>query len=200
MTNRREFLQIGLAAAALPIAQGLLYAEPVAAEVTGVPQSVPLYKAIFDSRYAEGRMFGDQAQRRGVSVLGFQGDVTNFWFNDLDLRWRNGREAIAGFTAHAALFVLERLAWDRGLKVVFRAEHHSLPGSIEHRLTCREPLTSLARPLANAGERWSQVMANIVTRCPVGAAESVAHQLVTPGDHRLPEDEPFFSWVIAPRA
>jgi hypothetical protein len=37
--------------------------------------------------------------------------------------WTKQPVAIAGLTAHGPLFCLERLAWDHGMRVVFRAEH-----------------------------------------------------------------------------
>jgi hypothetical protein len=78
---------------------------------------------LFDNRFAAARSFGRAAAWRGESVHGFDGDITNVWFHDLDPRWRKSPAAIAGFTAHGALFCLEQLAWDVRMRVVYRAEH-----------------------------------------------------------------------------
>jgi hypothetical protein len=203
MTSRREFLQIGFAATALPMA-GSLLANPVSPAPTvgpALPLALPLYRVLFDERYALGTAFGAEAARAGASVAGFaRGDITDFWFRDLDVRWRQSPVAIAGFTRHGPLFVLERCAWDRGLKVVFRGEHRPLPdGSTEHHLSGSDFSLYQAAALAGAGQEWSRLMAGIVTQCGAGCTTG-QRELITRSGHRLPDDEPFYSWVIAPRA
>ena len=64
MTNRREFLQAGVAATALPLATGMLQTAS-AAPVESAPR-VRIHKAIFDERYPEGRAFGDQVARNEI--------------------------------------------------------------------------------------------------------------------------------------
>lgn len=200
MTNRREFLQIGFAATTLPIA-GPLLADPAGPTAMGTAPPVALYKVLFDERFALGHAFGAEAARAGQSVHGFgNGDITDFWFRELEARWRQAPQAIAGFTRHGPLFVLERFGWDRGLKVVFRAEHRPLEGGlIEHRLSGAEFSLYQAAALPTAGQEWSRTMASIVTRCAAGCATG-NQTLITRTAHRLPDDEPFYSWVIAPRA
>ena len=55
------------------------------------------------------------------------GDMTRFWYDDLYHRWRQAPVAIAGLTAHGALFCLERLAWEKRMRVVYRREHSPEP-------------------------------------------------------------------------
>jgi len=50
------------------------------------------------------------------------GDVTRLWTGLLDARWRKPGFILAGRTGADILFVLERLAWDRGRRVVHRRE------------------------------------------------------------------------------
>lgn len=88
--------------------------------VTGRLRS--LYRVVADVRFAESAAFGLEAERHGVPVVRITGDITEFWFNDLSLRWKDDAIAIAGMTAHGPLFCLERFAWDYGLRVVERAE------------------------------------------------------------------------------
>ena len=113
MTNRREFMKVaGLAAAA-----------PVSA-VAAVPSGPPtVRRAVYDDRFAAARAFGADAERRGWAVRSIQGDVTDLWFGELDQLWRREPVAIAGLTRDNSLFVLERLAWDHGLRVVSRRDH-----------------------------------------------------------------------------
>lgn len=201
MTNRRQFLQIGLAATALPLAGGLLAPTSGAAVVATAP-AIPLYKILFDAEFAQGRRFGEAAARLGFPFHAMaRGDVTDFWFHDLDLAWRNAPHAIAGFTRQGPLFVLERLAWDRGMRVVLRAEHRPAgDGAIEHVLTGPGASLSHAAALVPAGDEWMSVMAGVVTQCAAGCSETTTQTVVTRTGQQLPDNEPFYSWVIAPRA
>ena len=121
MINRRQVLQSGLAATSIQLVAGLSLAplQPAQAKALEHPG---LYRVVFDQRFAPSREFGREAQWRGQSVQGFSGDITNIWFHDLHPRWQQGPAAIAGLTAHGALFCLERLAWDVGMRVTHRAE------------------------------------------------------------------------------
>jgi hypothetical protein len=115
MTNRREFLKAGLVASALPAVAG--------AELAGVlaGPAVPLYKVLYDTRFAASAAFARRAEARGIAVYAMAGDMTRFWYDDLYHRWRQGPAAIAGLTAHGPLFCLERLAWEQRMRVVYRS-------------------------------------------------------------------------------
>jgi len=104
MISRREVLQGGVLIASVPLIPTAL-ADP------------SLYRVLFDQRFAASREFGAHAQWQGHTVRGFNGDITNVWFEELRPKWRQGPAAIAGLTAHGALFCLERLAWDAGMRV-----------------------------------------------------------------------------------
>src|SRR5690349_11244800 len=121
MMNRRQVLQSGLAATSLPLVAGISLA-PLATAQARALEHPALYKVLFDQRFAASRAFGREALWRGQSVQGFNGDITQVWYHDLHPRWQKGAAAIAGLTAHGALFCLERLAWDVGMRVTHRVE------------------------------------------------------------------------------
>jgi hypothetical protein len=84
---------------------------------------VPFYKVIVDERFPSSAAYGEEWRARGAAVHAIRGDITDLWFHDLDLRWKQqGPVAIAGLTAHGPLFCLERLAWDHAMRVVSRVE------------------------------------------------------------------------------
>ena len=120
MTSRREVLKVGLAASAmLPLgARARSFAVGAAP-----PEAVTLYKVLYDTRFAASVAFARRAAASGVAVHAMAGDMTRFWYDDLYHRWRQGPAAIAGLTAHGALFCLERLAWEQRMRVVSRREH-----------------------------------------------------------------------------
>lgn len=73
---------------------------------------------VVDSRFSQPDIV-DRFDRR---VHLFEGDVTKVWFEVLDPRWREPGFVLGGITGQDALFVLERLAWDRGRRVTDRRE------------------------------------------------------------------------------
>jgi len=192
MTSRREFLQMGVAASALPWA----------ASETGIGRdafadSVPIYKVVYDTRFAAGVEFARCASARGLSAHAIDGDMTRFWYDDLYHRWRQSPAAIAGLTAYGALFCLEQLAWDQRMRVVFRAEHSVTDaGCVAHRFEGPAVLLPAAAEAAS-GPDWPAAMADVITQCPRGRPERAIARVVTPASTSA-STEPLFSWVIAP--
>ena len=196
MTSRREFVQAGLAVAALPVAAQAAFAM--------APASVPLvslYRVLYDTRFPACIAFARRAAARGLAVHAMAGDMTRFWYDDLYYRWRQEPVAIAGLTAEGALFCLERLAWDQRMRVVYRGEHSPLAdGSVAHRFEGPEALLPAAADAAAADAGWAHAMADIVAKCPRGRAPSSTLQAVTLQAATATPSEALFSWVIAPVA
>lgn len=195
MTSRREFLQVGLVAAALPMA---VQAEEVAA--ADPEPTVPLYKVLYDTRLPASVAFARRASARGLVVHAMGGDMTRFWYDDLYHRWQAGPAAIAGLTAYGALFCLERLAWDQRMRVVFRGEHAlASAGCVAHRFEGPAPLLPSATR-ATTEASWAAALADVVAECPRGGAVPQAANALTVSAGTLPASETLFSWVIAPVA
>ena len=194
MTSRREFLKAGLTASALlPVG--------ARAEFAGVETpaaAVSMYKVLYDTRFAASVAFARRAAARGVAVHAMTGDMTRFWYDDLYHRWRQEPVAIAGLTAHGALFCLERLAWEQRMRVVYRGEHAAAAGGcIAHRFEGPAQLASAAAD-ATTGVAWATALADVVAECPRGRAHSgTARSLTARADATAPS-EPLLSWVIAP--
>ena len=125
MTSRREFLKAGLTASALlPVGARANFAIVEGASVA----TVPFYKVLYDTRFPASVAFARRAAARGFALHAIAGDMTRFWYDDLYHRWREAPTAIAGLTAHGALFCLERLAWEHRMRVVYRREQ---PGAVQ---------------------------------------------------------------------
>ena len=112
MTNRRDFLRTTAAVSAL----GIPTLMPRRADaISARAPAVQLHLAIFDGRYAEGHVYGQAVAEQGVSARSLDaGDVTSL-YRELDLLWRERPVAVAGLTQWGPLFVLERLASERGV-------------------------------------------------------------------------------------
>jgi len=195
MVNRREILQGGIAVTALPIVSNVAWG--AARQPEG---SLPLYKVIYDERFAESRRFGDEARRLGAPIHAIQGDITSLWYDDLYVRWRNGAAAIAGLTAHGALFCLERLAWDAGMRVVFRADHKpTADGSFQHSLQGPAAMVSAGTELRDAGTDWSCRVAGVVLGCPAEVSKKKQRVVFAQASAAVSEEgQALISWVIAP--
>jgi hypothetical protein len=196
MKSRREFLQIGAGSLTLPIAARGAF---TSSAVIGKTETTPLYKVVFDERFAASMAFSREVSELEALIHGIKGDMTDLWFHDLYGRWKQGPAAIAGLTAHGPLFCLERLAWDQGgMRVVFRGEHKFLPdGQLEHSLKGPKSMVRLAAGLEAGGE-WTRLMANVVTNCPADRAEIIQATIVAPATGHTNHSEDLISWVIAP--
>jgi hypothetical protein len=198
MASRREFLQIGVAALALPISARAGLAPTILGQANESTPT-PLYKVIFDERFASSRAFAGEVKRLGASVYGIKGDITDLWFNDLDARWKKEPIGIAGLTEHGPLFCLERLAWDHGMRVVYRADHtYRADGYMEHELSGSERMLREAVNISSSGPDWSRRTAGLLTRCPANKAQASKMTVVTPAVKQADDPEHLVSWVIAP--
>lgn len=195
MTSRREFLQIGITASAWPLASSAVRA--AGAEPRGI-ERLPIYKIIYDERFAESIMFADRAAALGLRVHAIDGDMTRFWYDDLYHRWKQGPAAIAGLTAYGPMFCFEQLAQDQRMRIVFRAAHELGPvGRVQHEI---EPLATLqqARALNGRPDDWPTRVADIVAHFPAGGAKKAR---TVPVSHARPgaaDAQSLYSWVIAP--
>jgi len=112
MINRRDLLKWSAVA---PVLLG-----GSAASFRKLPEGVDAL--VLDTRHV----------RRGLAgpmVHAFDGDVTQLWFETLDPLWRRPGFVLGGITGADALFVLKRLAWDRGRRVVSRSQLPARHGS-----------------------------------------------------------------------
>jgi hypothetical protein len=192
LTSRREFLQAGLIAAALPVAARADVMMPATS-----PPAVALYKVLYDTRFPASVEFAGRAAAQGLAVHAMAGDMTRFWYDDLYHRWRQGPAAIAGLTAHGALFCLERLAWDQRMRVVYRGEHAvAASGCVAHRFEGASELASAAADAA-AGPGWAGQLADVIAECRRGGSAAGMARASTVSAAASSSDA-LFSWVIAP--
>jgi hypothetical protein len=75
---------------------------------------------VFDRRFADARVAAVRSAADGIPTAGFAGDLTQLWYDRLDLQWRHAPMTLAGVTTAGGLFVLATLAADRGMRVVER--------------------------------------------------------------------------------
>ena len=191
MTNRREFLQTAAAlSAAAPLAGRAAFA--------GGQAPAPLDAVVVDARHGDARSFAAIAEALGAPLRFIEGDITDLWQNELRKRWQAGAHAVAGLTERPALFLLERLGWDHGLRVVFEAEHETDGrGGAAHRVV-RSADPHLGEELAAAGSRWTRVLAHALVASAGAPARDFRPTAAALAAH-LGEATKLHSWIIAPR-
>lgn len=189
MPNRRQILQ----AAAVASAASTLSGVGAAASAN----ALPLYRVIYDQRFAPSRAFGQKALAMGASVRRISGDITPLWYDDLHARWRQSPAAVAGLTAWPALFCLEQLAWDAGMRVIYHAEHAPQDGGAAlHRVVQGD--ARLGEPLNAAGVRWGEEAARMLLAWPEAEAPHASDAARTGMREARERDMTLVSWIIAP--
>jgi hypothetical protein len=58
----------------------------------------PYYKAVFDERFEDACVFATQVTARETRTAAICGDITSIYFDDLDLRWKQGPIWLTGLT------------------------------------------------------------------------------------------------------
>jgi hypothetical protein len=203
MTNRREFLHLGVAALSLPIAAraGMSSGIFAAGESAGAE---PLYKVFFDQRFPASVAFAGEMERRSMPTHAIRGDITDVWFNDLYYRWKQGPAAIAGLTAPGPIFCLEMLARDAGMRVAFRADHRSSTrglasnGQVEHEISGPENVVEQAADSLSSAADWPARTADIVARFPAERGRATKTTVVGQAVRCGNDPEHLVTWVIAP--
>ena len=190
--TRRSILESAAVLSATSVAPRAIFA----ADAT---RSDPM-GVIYDSRHVEARSFGGRANHLGLPVHAIEGDITDYWQTELQFLWKRAPVTIAGLTERPALFLLEQLGWDYGLRVVYQAEHYA-SGSrmIEHRVV-RSAHPGLKRELEAAGAMWPHALAGKILTGP----REVASNDYTPSGAAMAawvgEPTKLHSWIIAPRS
>jgi hypothetical protein len=119
MLDRRSVLKIGAATVT-----GALVKIPVSARNQPLTRgNLAFHRAVFDERFAECQAFAAELDSAGVFLSAIRGDVARLWYDDLRAHLRETRLPAAGLTDRPALFCLEELARDVGMRVIFRADH-----------------------------------------------------------------------------
>ena len=168
MIDRRRFLQSGVALSAVSAGSTAVARAAGAVTQTAGPGAPVLRpeRLIVDRGLPEARLTARAARAAGIPIAVVDGDMSRLWYDEFDLQWRRKPMVLAGVTAPEGLFVLETLANDSGMRVVYRGDHRrSGAGLARHQL--RGPATMLG-PLAagRAGtDFWGEEMVAALSRC-----------------------------------
>lgn len=155
--------------------------------------------AVYDRGRVDGTEFGTEAGRRGVPVHALDSDPGGPWMRTIEPRLRRGPVALAGLTPGPALFCIEFLARDYGLRPVYRIEHAAdTTGRIRHRPTGPRDLASWLDFIEAAGDGWSTAAAALAAVYPASRRGEAGVPLLDLGPSARTAPAPLFSWLIAP--
>jgi hypothetical protein len=173
MVNRRNVLKIGAATVA-----GALVKKPVSGRDQSPKRAhIPFHTAVFDERFAECRGFADEMHNAGVFTSAIRGDVAKLWYHDLRAHLRENRLPVAGLTDRAALFCLEELARDVGMRVIFRADHVTdQNGHTQHAAVGPASLVAAARNLPQQGDGFGRTVAMLFSQFDIKETRDIAAQ------------------------
>jgi hypothetical protein len=191
MSSRRHFLQAAAVASLVP------FTARASLAATQAAGSIWPWLVVTERRSAAAAAFGAEAGRWGIPVRAIDGDVTALWYDELHALWHARPVPIAGLTARPALFCLERLAWDHGMRVVYHAEHtRRADNTFAH--VARMPVPGLnTAELAAQGDFWSEHVARVLVR--LAATSAVARGPSTACTAPARDDTAtVFSWMISP--
>jgi len=202
--SRRRFMAGGLAVSA---------AASLAAMTSGSARSdplglrLPLHLALFDTRFGAAHTFARALALRGVALAAFDGDVTPIWFEQLDPVWRRHPLTVAGLTTEGALFCLEQLAWDNGMRVAYRGIHAAAAdGGTDHVLESSVHRSRYVQGRISGAQPWPAQVADLIASIdepPLSAFPSGAHQRSQAAyrTRSRPARTPsrLVSWLIAPK-
>jgi hypothetical protein len=191
MSSRRHFLKAAAAASLLPFAART----GMAATETGT--TVRPWLVVADTHSAAAAAFAAEAGRWRIPVRGIDGDVTALWYEVLQPLWREQPMPIAGLTTRPALFCLERLAWDHGMRVVYHAEHtQRADGTFAH--VALMPVHGLSSAeLVASDKRWAAHVVSTLARLPAESAMARGPSAACTAAV-LDETAAYFSWMISP--
>ncbi|ODU50799.1 MAG: hypothetical protein ABS92_01830 [Thiobacillus sp. SCN 63-374] len=145
MMTRRDFLHGAVATT------GLALGGPVLASWAGAAGPLPdasmprLDAALYQPELPASAAFGAAARRRGVAAHAFDGDISRLWIEGVLDAWWARPTVIAGLTTYPALFLLERIGWDHGMRVISRGEPVSSGGEQLHPWVIAPRISNLAR-------------------------------------------------------
>lgn len=191
MVSRRTLLKFGTAGVAAAVAQAP--AQAFGSSLLGNPSR--LARALFDERFAEAQGFASVFEARGMPTTGIRGDVAALWYHDLKVQLLGARLPIVGLTDRAALFCLEELARDVGMKVQGRIDHTiDRAGALTHQAVGPATWIAAGRRLG-PGQGFGRVMASLLTDPALHGESFVAQKHA--GPFAGADKKQLVSWWIA---
>jgi len=196
MVNRRRAMKIGAAT----VAGAFVNLPALDRDVAPARAHNAFQRAVFDERFAEGRAFAAELNSAGVLTSAIRGDVAELWYRDLRVQLSKSPTPLAGLTDRLALFCLEELARDVGMRVIARVDHVIDPdgeqnGHAQHSAVGPVSLVAASRQLTTE-LGFGRTMARVFRRFDFSEPRDTAAQKRT-GPFAPENKTALVSWIIA---
>ena len=194
MTTRRQVIGAGLALSVLP---GLV--EPRMWHASPGPRSVPVGRLLVDMRFPDAVAMSAHAMPAREVVTALERDVLGVWHDQILPAMRDGDlAAFGGVTNPTTLFLLQTLAADLRMRIVYRADHVRVAqGVMRHVVWGAAPTVS--RVARGAGQDdWRLRFGQVLRQCHA-AGRPAKRTVLTADDASGSPDETLVSWIIASR-
>lgn len=149
--------------------------------------------AVFDHRFPQSRAFSQRARSRGVRQVGFSGDVSTLWFEEILPALHERPMPLIGLTSIGALFCFEQLAWSVGLRVRLRIDHREGAHGVRHFPSVDLP-SAMHVQLEGAEHAFGGPAVDVVLACRAAwgdCTHAIVPEASTPGAEAL------VTWAIA---
>jgi hypothetical protein len=192
MVNRRTVLKIGATTLT-----GALANVPVPSRNASPARThSALERVVFDPRFAESQAFAIELESAGAVTSAIRGDVAELWYKDLRVLLSKKRAPVAGLTDRPALFCLEELARDVGMRVIFRVDHITEQnGHTQHAAVGLASLVAVARMLPSE-PGFGRATAVLLSQFDVNEPRDTSAQKRT-GPFSPANKTALVSWLIA---
>jgi hypothetical protein len=105
----------------------------------------------------------------GGQVHALSGDIDDPCYDELRRRWRIAPTPVAGLTEFRALFLLQMMASDAGMRTVLRIHHGGHAANLAHEAFGSDAYRAAAiADLSRAGMHWSCAAARLLMCLRVG--------------------------------
>lgn len=198
-TTRRTFLRTTATIGALSLPTALLGRARLPLEPLDTGPALDVSTIVYDKRYAEAIAFAAECRSLGASVHPIEGQVHDVWQEHLYQSWRESKTPVAGLTDFRALFLLQMMARDAGMRPVLRAHHYVDGDETHHEVFGPQRLRGAATVrLVEADADWSRAIARLVVQLPAGHSSiRDGSSNVIDADARTLNHHTLVSWVIA---
>lgn len=187
VVRRREVLIAAVLAPALALSYG-----PSNAATSGSAGGV--LGAIFDPRFPQSLAFAERAKSLGIRPIGFAGDISTLWFDQLLPALQTSPTPLVGLTSTGALFCFEQLAWNAGMRVRFRIDHREGGDAVQHFESAELP-AALRAQLIDSDRAFGERAAEVALSCKAAWGDCT-HSIVPKSD--VFGAPALVTWVIAP--
>lgn len=195
--SRRSFLKSTSLGATI-LASGA-YGNPLSSLILSDKKqnNINLDYVIFDKGIEKSEEFAKKMKALGTKIYEVNKDISQMWSEIISPTWgKNKNTAIAGLTSYETMFVLERLAFDKGMLMYFNAEHNIANSNISHKLQASK--VELERIKKNLDKYdWTDALALKINNYEYKRIDSKTK--ISTINNKNEKNQILYSWIIAPR-